>query len=179
MRTQDHVAAHVNGLKSSLHAVEVQLTILKQLLGTEADASNDDDAREESFAKGKSQADDSDDDTDFGAKPAKGKKAAAASFDDGADDADATDTDAEESKPAKGKKAAAFGDEDEADEKPAKAKKAPKLTIDDVNDACKERCGRTNRAEVLGLLKKNFKVKSVTDLEPTDYEKCIKLLKGK
>lgn len=33
MKPTEHVAAHVNGLKSSLHAVEVQLTILKQLLG--------------------------------------------------------------------------------------------------------------------------------------------------
>lgn len=189
MKTQDLIAAHANGLKSSIHALEVQVTILKQLVGgkvsaaTEADEDADTDA-------------DEDEDDDFGGKQTKatkGKKTAAFDEDDEDADAEESEDDEADEKPAKatkGKKAASFdeddedadADEDEAEEKPAKAakgKKAAKLTIDDVNDACKERCGRTNRAEVLSLLKKNFKVKSVTDLEPADYEKCIKLLKGK
>ena len=110
---------------------------------------------------------------------------------------DAPDADEEESfeeKPAakgKGKKAASFDDEPEAEEEeeseaeeeeeaPKAAKgKAPKLTVDDVNDACMARAGRTNRADVLAILKKTFKVKSVTELEPSDYAAVIAAMKAK
>ncbi len=172
MKTQDHVAAHVNGLKSSIHAVEVQLTILKQLISSGSnqptrmaqpeitDSFADDEDEEPAFRSPNVTFEDDDSDEEpLPTKRATKAKVAAASFDD--EDEDET----EEPAP----KAA----------KPTKAAKAPKLTLDDVNDACKERCARTNRADVLGILKKNFKVKSVTDLEPTDYAQCIKLLRGK
>ena len=83
------------------------------------------------------------------------------------------------------KKTASFDDDDEEDEAPpveapakkAKKEKAKAVTLDDVNDACLERAARSNRAEVLGILKKHFKVKSVTDLDEADYAEVIKLLK--
>lgn len=82
--------------------------------------------------------------------------------------------------------AASFDDEPEAeveDEEPApkskKSKKGP--TLDDVNDACIERAGqnkKTGRAEVLAILKKEFGVKSVTDLQPSDYQAVIDAMKA-
>lgn len=82
---------------------------------------------------------------------------------------------------------ASFDDEDEGEEdempapKAAKSKttKPKKTTLDDVNDACIARATRGNRAEVLGILKKKFKVKSVTDLEPEHYEAVVKAMLGK
>lgn len=133
----------------------------------------------------------------------KGKKAAKfEDADEESDDEEESDEseDEEEEAPAKktkGKKAAKFEDDDADEEESEEAddaedeeeealakktkggKKAPKLTIDDVNDACMDRAGRSNRSEVLGLLKKHFKIKSVTELEPGDYEACIKLMNGK
>lgn len=114
---------------------------------------------------------DTEDDEDFGAKkPSKTKKAAAAFEDD--EEPAAEETEAEET---------ASDDDDGfmAEEAPKKAAKAKKLTIDDVNDACKARAGRSNRAEVLGLLKKHFKTESVTKIDPKDYEKAIKIMNGK
>lgn len=76
------------------------------------------------------------------------------------------------------KKAKPSFEEDEEEEAP-KSSKQKKLTIDDVNDACMKRSGRTNRAEVLGILKTKFKVKSVTDLEPEQYAAVVKAMSGK
>lgn len=59
---------------------------------------------------------------------------------------------------------------------PAKAKKEKKITIDQVNDACKTRAGRSNRAEVLGILKKKFKTQSVSELKETQYADVIKAM---
>ena len=125
-----------------------------------------------------------DEDDDFAPAPAKKAKAAKAkpaeSFDD-EEDAPAEMTEEASDVPPT-KKAASFDDfEDETEEAPAPAKKtkAPKekaFTMDDVNDACMERAGRTNRSEVLGILKK-FKVKSVTELQPAQYADVIKALK--
>lgn len=82
----------------------------------------------------------------------------------------------------KGKKAASFDDETSTDveeQAPApKAKKAPKLTIKDVNAACLERAGQTSRKEVLTLLQKKFGVKSVTELDPETYATVIKTMKA-
>lgn len=125
-------------------------------------------------------------------KKAKGKKAAA--FDDededeeseeSEDDEEAEETeetedeDEEESaaaskKSAKGKTAAAGK---------ASGKKKPKLTVDDVNDACKARAakigGKPGRDKVLKLLQTNFGTKSVTNLKPEDYEEAIAVMNGK
>jgi hypothetical protein len=72
-------------------------------------------------------------------------------------------------------------DADQAEEEapPKKAAKAKKYTIEDANTACRERCGRTNRAEVLGLMKKKFGVKSVTELDETDFAEFVKVMSGK
>lgn len=68
-------------------------------------------------------------------------------------------------------------DEDTEDVAPVKTKKkTKKLTIDDVNDACKTRAkagGKTGRADVLKILKKGWKTESVSDLEPEDYQDVI------
>lgn len=86
-------------------------------------------------------------------------------------------------KAAQKKKVASSFDESEEDEAPKhkqdKKTKSKKVTIDDVNDAAMARAGRTNRAEVLAILKKNFKVKSITDLDESNYAECISLLGSK
>lgn len=176
MKTQDHVGAHVNGLKSSIHALEVQVTILKQLIGgkaTKAKASEETEAEE-------TEAEETEEEDDFGAgkKAAKGEggKKAAKGFD---DDAAAEEEEAEESE--EEEEAEESKEEEEEEEKPAKNAKAKKLTADDVNDACKARARalRGTRAEVLSILKKKFKVKSVSDLEPSQYADAIKAMKAK
>lgn len=175
MERSELIAAHANGLKSSIHALEVQVTILKQLVGSTSEGTETDDAAETAAAPKKR------------GRPAK---TAAASFDDDTDtgtEKEETETD-DEDEFGRSKKAVAakhgksFGDDDEeeeAEEKPAKAAKSKKgPTADDVNDACMARAERTNRDEVMTILKK-FKVKSVKDLEESDFEECIKLLKGR
>jgi Tfp pilus assembly protein PilE len=55
--------------------------------------------------------------------------------------------------------------------------KAKKLTINDVNDACKSRAmqtgGKEGRNEVLSILKKKFKATSVSELKPEQYAAAI------
>lgn len=60
---------------------------------------------------------------------------------------------------------------------PAKKEKVKKVTVDDVNDACKARAmvkgGKLGRSEVLTILKKKFKTESVSELKPEQYAECI------
>ena len=168
MKPQDHIGAHVNGLKSSIHALEVQITILKQLCGL-APAKPGKAAEEtEETENEETETEDSEGD-DFGAKPSKRGKKSSKSFDDEGEGEETEDESENEE----------TEDESEAEEteaKPAKNAKAKKLTADDVNDACKELVGRTNRATVIGILRK-FRVKTVSDLDPSDYEAAIKAFK--
>lgn len=85
-------------------------------------------------------------------------------FDDAADDepvAEASFDDAEAEEPPKKTKAAA-----------AKTK-AKKITLDDVNDACKAHAAAKGRPATLQVLQKKFKTQSVTALKPEQYETCI------
>lgn len=70
----------------------------------------------------------------------------------------------------------ASDDEDEEEDAPPK-KKAKKLTVDDVNDACKKKAakigGKEGRNEVLKILKKKFKTTSVSELKPEQYAAAI------
>lgn len=93
-------------------------------------------------------------------------KGSTAAFDE--DDEDAiTDSQAE-----------AEDDESSFDEKPAKsaAKKAKKLTVEDVTAACKKRAQATDFKSTKALLKKKFKVESVHDLKETQYAAVIEAL---
>jgi hypothetical protein len=113
---------------------------------------------------------DNEDDEDFAAPSKKKAGKKAKSFDD------------DEDETAELKAAATDDDEDEEFEKPTK-KKAKKLTVDDVNDACKERAadeggGKEGRKVVLGILKKKFKVESVSELEETQYAAVISAMKS-
>jgi hypothetical protein len=76
--------------------------------------------------------------------------------------------------------------EEEAPKKKAAKKKVAKKTgarkkktsVNAVNDACKSlaaTCG--DRKVVLGILKKDFGVTSVTELEPTQYDEVIQAMK--
>lgn len=51
--------------------------------------------------------------------------------------------------------------------------KAKKLTLDDVNDACKAHAAANGRPATLELLQKKFKTQSVTALKPEQFEACI------
>jgi len=109
-------------------------------------------------ATGVTAGDDSDEE-ELAPAPKKNTKKAAASFDE--EDAE-VETEA------------AADDEDESFEAPPKkAAKAKKLTVEDVNAACKARAARTDFKSTKALLKKTFKVDSVQDLKPEQYAKVI------
>ena len=105
--------------------------------------------------------DSGDDDEEKAPKKKAGKKAAAADEDDDSDTDEETES--------------ATDDADDEEEKPAK-KKAKKVTLDDVNDACKARAAGGKRKEVLKILKKNFGVETVSDLESDQYGAVIKAM---
>lgn len=110
-----------------------------------------------------------DEDEDFA--PKKSAKKAASSFDD--------EDEEEETTAASDDDETETTDEDEEEEKPKKAAKPKKTTLTEVNDACKARAARTTRAEVLGILKKQFKVKSVTDLDAKQYADVVKAMSAR
>ncbi len=118
-----------------------------------------------------------DDDEDFSAKPAKTGKKAAADFDDDEEETVEADEDAESEEAEEDVET--DDDEEEAPPAPAKAtrgRKPKKVTVDDVNDACKARAragGKNGRAEVLAILKKKFKTESVSELEEDQWQPCI------
>lgn len=51
--------------------------------------------------------------------------------------------------------------------------KPKKITLDDVNDACKAHAQAKGRPATLAVLEKKFKTQSVTALKPEQYEQCI------
>lgn len=69
------------------------------------------------------------------------------------------------------------------EEKPAKKAAAPakgtkkaatkKITLDDVNDACKAHAAAKGRDSTLEILQKKFKLQSVAKLKPEQWESCI------
>lgn len=91
------------------------------------------------------------------------------------------------SKPAaKSKKGASFEDETdlpeekEEEEEPKPKKKAKKTTIDDVNDACREKArslGKAGVAEVRKLLKKKFGTESISEIDDDQYDAVLKAMK--
>ncbi len=67
----------------------------------------------------------------------------------------------------------AFGEEVVA----PKAAKKKKLSLEDLNKACKDRAAKTGFKEVMALLKKNFSVEeSVKEIDESDYAAVIELL---
>lgn len=68
-------------------------------------------------------------------------------------------------------------EDDEEESSTKKKKKSKKLTVDDVNDACMAKAKEEDRKVVLGILKKKFKVTSVTELKPDQYAAVIKAMK--
>lgn len=119
--------------------------------------------------------------TKSASKPAPAKKAAAPPADEDddfkADDGGAEpagfDDDAAEEAPAEEE---GFEEEPPKKAAPAKGTKAAskkKITLDDVNDACKAHAAAKGRPATLDILKKKFKTQSVTALKPEQYEACI------
>lgn len=114
------------------------------------------------------------DDEDFGGsakKSTKGKAApakAAASF----DEEELNEEQAEES-------AETESSDDEGDfmeAAPAKKETKKKITVNDVNDACKAKAAASDRKTVLGILKKKFNVTSVTELDAKQYADVVKAM---
>lgn len=115
--------------------------------------------------------------------PAKttGKKAAAPPADEDddfkADTGEANGFDDDDDTVAEASFDDAGGEEEEA--KPAKKStkssngKAKKITLDDVNDACKAHAAAKGRPATLAVLQNKFKTQSVTALKPEQYETCI------
>lgn len=184
MQKQDITAAVANGLKSSIHSLEVQVTILKQLMGGKAgkvaasdDADDELPADEDEDEEDEAEFDAAEDDAPKGKKLAKGKKADEDEEEEELELSDDEDEDAEEEE-----------EDEEPVKKSAKGKKSAKtakLTVDDVNDACKARVlkeiktGRTGpeaRKFVLKLLKTHHETSSIQELEPTDFVDVIKTL---
>lgn len=104
-------------------------------------------------------------DEDVEVKPSKKKpKAKPAVVEEAEDEEDAVEeTEAEEDDES----------EEEEEEAPKAKPKKKKLTIDDVNDACKARAKGGKRKEVLNILKKQFKVESVSELDEDQYADVI------
>lgn len=106
-------------------------------------------------------------------RPAKAA-APAASFEED-EETEAAETEAVETEES-------FEDEESFEETPAPKKKAAaKITIDMVNDTCKAFArehggGKEGRDAVLKILKKNFKVTSISELDVEDYPKVLKAL---
>lgn len=121
-----------------------------------------------------------DDNEDFAAAPAKstkksgGKKAAAAAtFEDDEPSEEATEETETETAETESE-----DDGDFMEAAPAKGKKtaAKKITVNDVNDACKAKAASSDRKTVLGILKKKFGVTSVTELKAEQYADVIKAM---
>jgi hypothetical protein len=153
-------------LADFISVVERLENAVKRLKVTGLDASIDDEA----VSDDSDDKDPEDDDEDFAPKKAKGKKAKA--FD------EESEEDAEETPEATDDES--FEEEEEV--KPKKKAKAKKITVDDVNDACKKRAsvkgGAAGRTEVLTILKKKFKTSSISDLSEDTYAAVIAAMKA-
>lgn len=93
-----------------------------------------------------------------------------------------TDTDDDFDNAAKPEVETAATDDDDDDDfgttpvKAAPKAKAKKVTIDDVNNACKARAKGGRREEVLKLLKKNFKTESIAQIPEKSWARAIELM---
>lgn len=93
------------------------------------------------------------------------------------------DFDSEDSNGDEGQSEEIEAEDDDFTSSPAAAKKsakAKKITIAQVNDACKARAkagGKEGRAQVLSILKKHFKTQSVSEIKPELYAKVIQAMK--
>lgn len=76
--------------------------------------------------------------------------------------------------------------DEDVDDEPPTSKKSKKLTVEDVNDACKRKvhalidkgvAGAEARSRVLGILQKKFKVKSISSLKATQFADAIAAMK--
>ncbi len=149
--------------KAFLAGLAEQIDRLEKLTGGKGLKASSDDAPAPA-------ADAAADDEDFAPKKSTKKKGAA--FDEDDDDAPAPK--------AAAKKGASF-DEEEDDAPAPKAKKAPKVTLDDVNDACMEKMkalggNKKAREQVVAILKKKFKVETVTELKPENYADAVEAM---
>ncbi len=143
-----------------------QIDRLEKLSGKKAKASEETEEEEEVETEEETEVEDDDDDFSEKAPAKKGKTE------------DFDDEEVEES---------ADEEEEEApEEKPKRGRKPKKLTSDDVNAACKDNVhaqiergtgSKEARSNVVALLKKKFKVSSVSDLEEDQYADVIKALK--
>jgi hypothetical protein len=105
---------------------------------------------------------------DFTAKPAKKPRAKKAPKPDEDDEEEVEEADeAEET-------------EEDDEPVPAKKAKAKKLTIDDCNDAAKALAaslGKKGVERVKALMEKHFQTQTLSELEESDYESFIALMK--
>jgi hypothetical protein len=123
-----------------------------------------------------------DEDEDFSSKPAK-KKSASFEEDEETEETEETE-ESEEDEETDEEEETEETDEDEDEPAPVQTKKGrgrpKKLTVDDVNDACKTKAasigGKEGRTAVLTILKKKFKTQSVSELKPDQYQACIEAM---
>lgn len=169
VKPNPHIAAHVNGLKSSIHAVEVQITILKQLLGQGKKTKGRDETEEEDETD--VHMDDNDDSEEA---------------DDTADRDEETNDDSEDIESNDSESDADETEEDEAEEKHVAKKASGKITSEQLNDACKVRLQKLIKvnkmtskkafASVKALLQKHFETDSVAQIAKEDRAKALKVL---
>lgn len=152
MKAQDHIAAHVNGLRSSIHAVEVQMTILKQLLGKPADAEETEIDEEET------------------PKPKKARKAKAVEEDEveveEVEDEDVSEDDDSDS------------DEEDAEDDSEDESDSDGLSEGDLGKlktALKAYALKKGKAKAVAILNKFAETSK--DVKPTDLPKLLKMLK--
>ena len=157
LKPADHVAAHVNGLKSSIHALEVQITILKQLCGIKSKAKDEEEENEEEEAEETEEAEESEEPEE-------------------SEESEEEEEESEESEE----------EEEEEESEEEEAPKPKKITPEQINDACKKLHGRLVKkkkmnskkafAHIKALLTKHFDTESVTQIDKADRAKALKLL---
>lgn len=133
--------------------------------GTKKKAAKAEPEEEEEELESEAAEETEEEEEDFAPKKKSAKKAKAAAFEEEEESEEAEETEEEEDFTAPAKK--------------TKGLKAKKITLDEVNDACKAKAlsfGNGGVAKVRALLKKTFKSESVTALKPEQYAECVALM---
>jgi cobalamin biosynthesis protein CobT len=159
VKLADIAPAHVNGLKSAIHAVEVQVTILKGMLGMKGGKVTEDTAADEDDGDS-----DEDEDEEETTSTKRGKKGKAAESDDDEDEEDDEDEDETE----------ASDSDDDEDEEDDEDDDGP--SVADAQKALRAHTKKNDRKSALKILKKVGKVDDVTEIDVKKIPALIKAL---
>ncbi len=161
--------------KSIAAKLRMQAGILEGMTPKEAASRKNTDGKTDDEDEDEETEEEDEDEDDEEEKPKK-KKSKKVADDEDEDEDDEVESDEDEDDSDEDEESDEDEDEDE-DPPPKKKKKGgKKVTVADVNDACKKRAkagGKKGRKEVLAILKKNFKTESISDIKPEKYAAVI------